>query len=235
MAKEKTERKPIDREALIELIVAIMLGVVALTSAWGGWIGSLHGGNQASNYTEANTLASEGNAMYNEGAQTLMQDMILWNDLSDLRIDYTYAEEAGDVEAMDRLGWKIDQMIADNCTEEFQDAIVWSDEQEYASSPFDMPGYVDTYFEAANEVLAESDAKKAEGDRDNQCGDAFGLVGVIYTVVLFLLGIVGTFKRLPNRQLVLAISIVAFIATTIYMFTIPMPTGFDLFSYFGIK
>ena len=42
-------------------------------------------------------------------------------------------------------------------------------------------------------------------------GDAFGLVTVIYSVVLFLLGIVGTFKQLPNRYVILGVAIAGFL------------------------
>ena len=46
----------------IEIIVAIFLGITALLTAWATWIGSLHGGNQATNYTKSNNLAAEGNS-----------------------------------------------------------------------------------------------------------------------------------------------------------------------------
>ena len=38
----------------IEVITAIFLGVTALLTAWATWIGSLHGGNQATNFTKSN-------------------------------------------------------------------------------------------------------------------------------------------------------------------------------------
>ena len=73
-----------------------------------------------------------------------------------------------------------------------------------------------------------------QGKKDNANGDAYGLVTVIYSVVLFMLGIVGTFKRLPNRTIVLCVAIAGFLFATIYMITIPLPTGFNLLSYFGM-
>ena len=73
-----------------------------------------------------------------------------------------------------------------------------------------------------------------EGKRDNANGDSYNLVTVFYSVVLFLLGIAGTFKSLPNRKLVVLIAIIGFIIGTVYMLTIPMPTGFDFTSFFSL-
>ncbi|MGN1120330.1 MAG: hypothetical protein ACI4Q4_08220 [Oscillospiraceae bacterium] len=106
-------------------------------------------------------------------------------------------------------------------------------EQEELTSPFEMEGYVESYFDTYYELITESDDTLEQGKKDNANGDAFGLVTVIYSVVLFMLGIVGTFKNLPNRYIVLAVSVAGFLFATIYMFTLPMPTGFNIASFFG--
>ncbi len=49
-------RKKPDMDKLTELIIVIMLGVTALLTAWASWIGSLHGGNQATNYATRTIL-----------------------------------------------------------------------------------------------------------------------------------------------------------------------------------
>lgn len=71
------------------------------------------------------------------------------------------------------------------------------------------------------------------GKEANANGDAYGLVTVIYSVVLFLLGIISSFNNTKNKQAVLILSLVAFLFATVYMFTIPMPTGFSITSFFG--
>ena len=53
------------KEKKLEAFTAIALGVTTLLVAWAGWIGSLHGGIQAINFTKSNNLASESNATYN--------------------------------------------------------------------------------------------------------------------------------------------------------------------------
>ncbi|MBQ9383399.1 MAG: hypothetical protein IJT87_04115, partial [Ruminiclostridium sp.] len=118
-----------------------------------------------------------------------------------------------------------------NCSRILPEGFAWMSDNG-AVSPFDMPGITSMYFEKANELLEESRALLEEGKQDNAHGDAYNLVNVIYSVVLFMLGIVGIFKRLPNRFVVLVIAVVGLVAATVYMCTIPMPTGFDLANFF---
>ena len=95
-----------------------------------------------------------------------------------------------------------------------------------------MEGYVDGYFADANAVLEEADGLLEQGKTDNANGDAYGLVTVIYSLVLFLLGIVGIFKKIPNRVVILVFAGICLVLATVYMITIPMPTGFNLMSFF---
>jgi hypothetical protein len=234
----------------LELIIVILLGITALFTAWASWIGDLHGGNQASNYSLSNNKASEANSEYNVGVQRMMMDMLTANDIDDLMIDYTYAAEAGDEAEMERLDWKVSQLILSNGTPGFEDAYYWaleynetSSEEEPVVTFLDMPDVVidgetyptfyDSYLAGYDILIAESDAAAEQGTKDNEHGDAFGLVTVIYSVVLFLLGIVSSFKNQKNKLAVVAISFAAFFIATIYMFTLPLPTGFDLVAYFS--
>ncbi len=63
--KKETDKKEFINEKKLEILVAIFLGLATLLVAWAGWIGSLHGGIQAINFTKSNNLAAEGNAEYN--------------------------------------------------------------------------------------------------------------------------------------------------------------------------
>ncbi|MBQ3378418.1 MAG: hypothetical protein IJG50_00970 [Clostridia bacterium] len=219
-------------EERLEIVVAIFLGVTALLMAWSTWIGGLHGGNQATNYTMSNNLAAEGNAEYNAANQSLIQDMITWNSIMDYATEQEIAELNGNAAEAELIEAKMEKLMNDNCSSQMLDAIIWASDQEEDVSPFEMEGFFESYYEDANALLAESQALLEQGQKDNTNGDKFGLVSVIYSVVLFLLGIVGVFKRLPNRVIVFWIAIVMLVIGTIYMLTIPLPTGFSIGSYF---
>ncbi|MBQ0048256.1 MAG: hypothetical protein KBT33_12280 [Prevotellaceae bacterium] len=221
-------------EKQLEIIVAIFLGVTALFSAWASWIGSLHGGNQVTNYTLSNNLASEGNSEYVADLQHMNADMSIWGQISTLMVD----EKFSPVDNSDKLAEKAQYLLSNANNEGFIDAVVWAmDETEKRDdgsivSPFEKDGLVESYFVDADSLISESQAVLEQGKQDNSNGDAYNLVTVIYTVVLFLLGIVGTLKMMPNREILLGFSILCFLIATIYMFTIPMPTGFSLLSFF---
>ncbi|MCR4640504.1 MAG: hypothetical protein K5697_00560, partial [Lachnospiraceae bacterium] len=74
-------------ENTVEVLVAVFLGITALLTAWASWIGSLHGGNQATNYTKSNNLASEGNSEYNAGMQMYLSDLMAWNTMMEYSFD----------------------------------------------------------------------------------------------------------------------------------------------------
>jgi len=228
---ESTAKKGISEEKL-EIIVALLLGITAILTAWASWIGSLHGGNQATNYTRSNNLSATGNSMYNEASQNYMQDMLVWNQISDYLFDIEIAKTNGRSAEAALIEEKVDTLINDNCSEKFAEAINWALEQEEYVTPFDKDGFVDGYYTEANQTLDEANALLEEGRTDNANGDAYGLVSVIYSLALFLLGIVGIFKKIPNRLLITIFAAVILVIATIYMCTIPLPTGFSLTSFF---
>ncbi|MBR1832191.1 MAG: hypothetical protein IJ784_07140 [Ruminiclostridium sp.] len=233
MTEETKTKKPLFSENTIEVLVAIFLGITALLTAWASWIGSLHGGNQATNYTKSNNLASEGNSEYNAGLQTYLSDLMVWNTLMEYSFDQDLAELEGNNEKYQLIEEKMDSYVEQNGSEILAEAA--GQMTDGMNSPFEVPGMMDKYFENANALLDESRAILEEGQRDNSNGDAYNLVNVIYSVVLFMLGIVGIFKKLPNRTVVLFIAVIGLVLATIYMITIPMPTGFDIGSFFAAK
>lgn len=237
--KEVNTEKPVrvkekrSFDEILEICIVVFLGITALLTAWATWIGSLHGGNQATNYTKSNNMSADGNARWNQAAQDLAQDMALWNTITEIRIDYNFAESKKDEIEMERADWKLNQIYTDNVSEELQAAIDWADAQEEYTSPFMMEGFIESYFADAQAVLDEAQVTLEDGQKDNQSGDAYGLVTVIYSLVLFLLGIASSFKSTTNRLVVTTVSVVGILASTIYMMTLPMPAGFDIIAYFG--
>jgi len=224
---EKTKAKK--TVLTLELIVVVMLGITAIFTAWASFVGSVHSGNQDSNFTISNNLAAEGNSEYNAGMQNLMIDMLVYNNVNSLMIDLHFAQQKGDTDEAEKLDWKIEELVTGSMSNELYDAFEWSLAESQARddfvSPFDLDGFVDSYFDTALDLLAESEEIFVQGQQDSTNSDAFGLTTVIYAVVLFLLGIVSTFKDEKYKKAVIIISCVAFAATAIYMFTIPLPAG----------
>lgn len=153
----------------------------------------------------------------------MAQDMDIWNRISDLRIDLEFAQSK-DNEEVEKLEWKLDQIMFDNVSDELAEAIEWADAQEEYASPFDKEGFIESYFEEADAAYEQGQRILEEGQRDNSLGDVLGLVTVIYAVVLFLLGIVPSFNNLHIKTGLFIVASLGFIYATAIMLSIPVVT-----------
>ena len=246
-AAQKTEgKKSLLSENALEVITVILLGITALLTAWASYVGSIHGGNQATNYATSNNLSSDGNSLYNAAVQTLSQDMGIWNTISSYEVEILYAEAAKDNAAIEANVWKLQWFCEDNLPENMakaigydaekftdgnnatQEILAWLKDDKAITTPFTQE-FIDKYFDEANAKLEEADKVIEQGKQDNANGDKFSLVTVLYSVALFMLGIVGVFKNQTNKKLVLAVSTVCLIIAVIFMCTIPLPTSGGIF------
>ena len=216
----------------IETTVAILLGITTLLSAAATWIGSLHHGIQSINFTKSNNMAAQGNSEYNMGMQLYLSDYMTWNVLKEYYYELDAAKENGNQEKVDQLNERIKSFQVESASAILSEGIQWR-EKINEDNPFKMPGMTEKYFESAQAKVDESQELLEEGKRDNTKGDSYNLVTVIYSLTLFLLGIIGTFKNLPNRLVVLFIAFGFLVFAVIYMFTIPLPTGFEQMDFFN--
>ena len=247
--KKSGEKKSFLSESFLEIITVILLGATALLTAWASYVGSIHSGNQATNYAESNNLSSEGNSLYNSAIQTLTQDMDVWNTIMNYEIEIMYADETNDQKALEANVWKLQWFCMDNLSDDMAAKIgydlvafsdgdndtdeilnwLYDDSGSAVTSPFSDDDFVQSYFNECNAKLDEAEAVLVQGRQDNANGDKFSLVTVIYSVALFLLGIVGVFKNQTNKKVVLAISVVCLIIAIIFMVTIPLPASGGIF------
>ncbi len=247
--KKAEGKKSFLDENKLEIVTVILLGITALLTAWASYVGSIHGGNQATNYATSNNLSSDGNSIYNAAVQTLTQDMDTWNTIMDYEIEILYADAVNDQENLEAYVWKLQWFCQDNLSEDMaamiqydqeafndgvndtEDILAWlNDESGVAlNSPFYDEAFVQSYFDEANLKLDEAQAVLEQGQQDNANGDKFSLVTVLYSVALFMLGIVGVFKNQTNKKIVLAVSVVCLLVAVIFMVTIPLPTSGGIF------
>ena len=233
-ASAKKDKKVFLTPKRLETIVAVLLGVTTLLSAWAAWIAHLHGGLQSINFTESNNMSSQGSAEYNLGMQMYLADYMAWNTAKDYYYELEAAKAEGDQTKADLIEQKIKSFEEQNASELLAEGVKWMEENG-EDNPFDMPGLTEKYFESASETVGQSKERLEEGKRDNTKGDSYMLVTVIYSLTLFLLGIVGTFKNMSNRKAVLAIAVAFLVFGVIYMLTIPLPTGFQKMNFFEFR
>lgn len=208
-------------EKRFELMIAILLGITAVITAWAAWQGSLYDSTQAKYYTLGNATLADGNARWNEASQTLAQDMNTWNQISALQVDLDYAEYHGDADAAEAAKYKLD-MLMYGVSDELAAAIEWANAQENYATPFEMEGFIDAYYEDATAVMDEGYAQIDQGDEANNWADKQGLVSVILAVVLFMLGIVGVFQSKRTKIIIVSVSVVALLFGVALMLQVPL-------------
>lgn len=228
-AKTDLEKK----ENRLEVVVVIFLGIAALLVAWATWIGSVHGGNMTDNFTKSNNVSDAGTTEYDAASQLLLRDMNTWDLIQDYLFEKGLAVFRHDADEAQMIQDKVDRLIS-NCPETLRSAIDWAYEQDEtgAVSPFMKEGMMESYFSKAQELMEESRELLEQGEQNSRNCDKYGLATVICALVLFLLGIVGIFKRLPNRRAVFWIAVVLLVFGIVYMCLIPLPTGFSFADYF---
>ena len=225
-------KSSVRKEKILETVTAVLLGVTTLLSAWAAWVGSLHGGHEQIHFTESNNTASSAVALYNDATQLVVQDAAIWSSIQNYTLDAQAAAAEGDDAKLQIATVKL-QTLEGVCSPEFKTAIDWA--RETGKSPFEMEGYAKSYYEEAAAILQKSQDFLEEGKQDNLNSHRFGLVTVIYSLVLFLLGIAGTFKRSPNRIAIMGAAVVLLVVGFTFMISIPMPEGFNLFNFFGVE
>lgn len=216
-------------------IVAIMLAICALTTAWASWIGDLHQSDQDSNYAKAERLNAEANSSYSLNTQLYVAAFNLWTNVYDMNLDIKSLESAGDAQAAAAKREQMNAYIETNCPDfqNFKDAVYAALEKGGAATPFDE--YPQSSFFANSEKLAEEATQAREdGNRCNLANDSYGLVSVFYSLCLFLFGMVGFYKHDASKRIVFAVGVVFFAVATVYMLSLPLPDNFDFANYFKL-
>lgn len=203
----------------LELVIAVLLGLVSIAAAYASFQAALYDSQMAGAYNVGNAEATEAESLYLEGNQQFMQDTQIFNDLSVLQV----AINAGDPLAQEQY----DTLYFQGVSEDFGAAIDRAAAQteadpEFFFSPLDDEDYQSTLFTPYSDKKVASEATIAKGDNFNSLSDKLTLYTVLMTISLFLLGIAALVRQ-RRTQLVLmgtgvAISAVAIALTAMIPF-----------------
>lgn len=223
---EKTEKI---RKAL-DVLMAVLLALSALGMAWATWMSQLHGSNEAQNYATSAALRAKGSSMTNASSLELTSALSIWNDLVALDAQRKLYESVGETSSAALCQSQIDYIILVTCDEDLEKRVREALAQDPVPNLFDAET-VQGYYEEANSYLAAAEEAITEGNSDNLRSDAFAFVNVLYSLVLFLMAFMGLNKSQAIKNILLITGAVVFVIATVYMFNLPLPTGFDFWNY----
>ena len=188
----RTGRERIDR--WIELLLAVMLGAVALATAWSGYQSARWGGNQSVLFSQAGAYRTESMRASTQGGQLVQIDIGMFTDWIN-----AYAAEN---EALMRF-------YEERFRDEFRPAFeTWlatdpANNPDAPDTPFGMAEYRPAKFAEADRLELDAEVAFDEGRVANQLSDDYILNAVLLASVLFLSGIVTRFDWLPVRLLII--------------------------------
>jgi hypothetical protein len=184
-------------ERWFEVVTALMLGVVAVATAWSGYQSARWSGEQAADYAEAGALRVEATRDATESGQLRLYDLILTDS-------WLEAHGRGNTELMDRY----ERRFRPEFRPTFQ---AWLALEPFTNpaappGPLFMPQYASSLAQEAERLEAAAARKFQEGQDANEIGDAYVLNTVFLATVLFLTAIADRFEWYAVRAVVLALA-----------------------------
>jgi hypothetical protein len=197
----------------IEIIIAVLVAVVIISTAWSAYQATLWGGIQV--FLLRDVAAAGNQYLLNslqQGQRTGL-DAILF-------IEYMKALHDDDKELSD--------FYLKRVRPELRTAIeAWLETDPFENPnapphPFVMPEYTKTFGAEAEKYAKEAADKLEEAQQANQNSDNYVLMTVLYASVLFSGGIITKFSSAKLRLLVLVAGLIIFSVTTAILFTLPI-------------
>lgn len=195
------------RSNTLDVMIAIVLGVAAVLTAYAGYQAALSDGNTLAAFQEGTAQYGDANQAYIEGYQQESSDLGLFKD-------YALAKQRGD----DKAASFIYDDLMDGTLPKATDQ--WEASGGDIPSAFEAPAYKIKPYDRAKAAQAEGDKQFDEAAVKDKQGDKFTLATVILAVALFFGGLAGVTRSHLISVVTVLVSAVLVISSGIYMLTI---------------
>lgn len=232
------------QDKVFEILVALLLGLGALGGAWSGYQSSQWGSTALEDFGKSATTATRASTLYNRGVAVANRDSALDIQGKQLVLQAMTAKAGIDPahpDPLQQLAVERDLTIAKylyvrQMSKEGYDALGYpaefrvDDDEKAAAIPDEAmekgleaeldQKYLDKVLAAGEGKFVEADKVFAEGQSISARSTAFGLVGVMFTVTLFLAGMALVLKS-NVRWVFSFIGYGSLIAAAIKLFALP--------------
>ena len=196
-----------------EVVTAIMLGMVAVATAWSGYQAARWGGVQSTAYAQASALRVASTHDSTLAGQLRLYDLALVNSWLD---------------AYSQGNSKLANIYEKRFRPEFRPVFAaWLATDPFHNpnappGPLYMPQYKLNLEEQANQLDAQAAKTFQEGQAANQQGDDYVLDAVFLATVLFLTAIAERFAWNTVRAVILALALGMLLFGLYHLFTYPI-------------
>ena len=188
-----------------ELTAVILLSVVAVLTAWCGFESSKWGGEMSIAFSQASSNRVKASDAASASRDAFQLDVTVF-------AQWLVAENAGDEE----FAAYLKTLFSDELDVAF---VAWDGK---TRTPFGLPEYVPAGTEAANEFTKQADEAYARALANNQRGDNYALLTVMFALVLFLTAM--SQRRGPEwaQRALLFVGLTVAIAGVVILATFPV-------------
>jgi hypothetical protein len=186
-------------ERWTEIILAVIMGAVALATAWSGYQSARWGGAQSVAFSQAGALRTESMRASTSAGQLVQLDIGMFT-----RWIEAWADDNEELATFYQERFRGEFAIAF----EAWMALKPADNPDAPDSPFVMPEYKLSLADESDRLVREAEAAFAEGRDANQLSDEYILNAVILASVLFLSGIATRFDWMPVRVAIIVAALV---------------------------
>jgi hypothetical protein len=211
----KDEQKPFE---FFELVVAILLGIAAVSAAWSSYQSSLWNGKSVEAYGEAATLGTRASTEHDRAEMDIAHDFECDLQGKEKILEALDASSAAEKTRFTHLAsylYSVEMSTAAyaqmNLPSDYHTA---GDIKKHEGIPLEVlketlerrlgPAYEDAMLAKAREGYTQSDRRFDDGRQASSLGDRFDLNTVIFTVSLFFAGLGLVFKTRIRWYFVMA-------------------------------
>lgn len=196
------------RSKAVEIVAVLLLSVTAVLTAWCGFQASKWGGEMSIAFSQASSARIQAADAAGEARDARQLDLTIY-------AQWVTATAEGEGELAD--------FIQARFTPEFRVAFdAWNEGDRVEAGPFAMPEYVPDGTTRAAELSASADAKFEEALANNQRGDNYALLTVLFALVLFLAAMSQRHLSRGATRAMLGMAIGVAIVGIVIMFTFPI-------------
>ncbi len=211
------QKQPLTRQQRIErwfeIVTAIMLGVVAVATAWSGYQAARWAGEQSTLYAKVSALRVESTRVSTLAGQYRLYDLVLFNNWIN-----AYTQENT------KLANSYEKRFRPEFRPVFEDWLALDpfNNPNAPPGPLFMPQYKISLEEQANQLEANAARTFDEGQAAKEQGDAYVLNTVFLAMVLFLTAIAENFKWNTVRAVILIVALVMLLFGLYHLITYPI-------------
>lgn len=213
---EERRQRTLDRT---EIVIAILLGVAAILTAWATFQSSQLGGAVTAAYSDGIRYSDQASQAYNDAAATDVADQALF-------LEFAKASQAGD-EAT--AAYIHDSLM----TEDLQAAVDWWAEQPDSSNydtPFteDNPNWSTAAFDNADALDVQAQEQFDAAKKKDSQGSDFDVLSILIAISLFLFGVASLVRQERIKIGLGAVGGVILIYSAIRLIELGNPAGVSL-------